>query len=52
MREYGLKKIETYYLQANSEEEARAKLDEMDNSFAWCVEVEVCFVGAEKEAIK
>lgn len=49
MKEYGLRKTEIYYLQANSEEEARAKLDQMDNSYAWSVEVDVCFTGAELE---
>ena len=49
MREYGLRKTETYYLRANSEEEARALLDQMDNSYAWSVSVEV-LKGAEDNA--
>jgi DNA-dependent RNA polymerase auxiliary subunit epsilon len=46
-REYGLRKTENYYIRANSEEEAREKLNQMDNSYAWTVEVDVCYVSGE-----
>lgn len=50
MREYGIRKTETYYVRANSEEEARALVDEMDNSYAWSVNVEAIYASAEEEA--
>jgi murein L,D-transpeptidase YafK len=47
VREYGLRKTEIYYIRANSSEEAKEKLDQMDNSYAWTVEVDVCYVSGE-----
>ena len=49
MKEYGIRKTETYYVRANSEEEARALVDQMDNSYAWSVNVEVVWAGVEEE---
>jgi len=47
VREYGIRKTETYYVRANNSDEARALVDEMDNSYAWKVETDVCYVSAE-----
>ena len=49
MREYGIRKTEIYYVRANNSDEAKALVDEMDNSYAWKVETDVCYVSAELE---
>ena len=50
MREYGIRKTETYYVRANSEEEARELVNQMDNSYAWSVNVEAIWTSAEEDA--
>lgn len=49
VREYGIRKTETYYVRANNSDEAKALVDEMDNSYAWKVETDVCYVSGELE---
>lgn len=48
MKEYGIRKAETYYVRANSEEEAKELVNQMDNSYAWSVNVEAIYAGAEE----
>ena len=47
MREYQIDKVESYYVTANSIEEAKEKVKEWDNSCAHKVTYEAVWAGSE-----
>ena len=49
MKTFQLNKVESYYIQANTLEEAEAKLNDLDNSSAHKVEVQAVWSGANNE---
>ncbi len=49
MREYQIDKVESYYIKANSAEEAKAIVAELDNSSAHKVSYEAVWAGSEEE---
>ena len=45
MREYQVNKIESYYIKANSVEEAETIVNDLDNSFAHKVDIQTVWAG-------
>ena len=48
-RQYTVEQVETYYVKANSEEEAIEIVNNTDNASAYRVERRVVFVGGEDD---
>jgi hypothetical protein len=48
MREYEVSKIESYYVRANSVEEAEAIVNDLDNSSAHRVDIQTVWAGANQ----